>query len=131
MGRTFLLYQGFDSLPTQRVPPLYYFEILIFWWRTLKIFLIYTPIHDKFEVEARAEKALFWSKLSKKCLKLPFLACFFPKFCLRSCLRQNFKFFWGSQIFQSFNFSKNLSGAVGISSLGLIRAVLFIYGSDF
>ena len=29
VGRT-LYFQGFDSLPTQRVPPLYYFEISIF-----------------------------------------------------------------------------------------------------
>ena len=36
-GRTLLPLQGFDPLPTQRAPPpLYYFEISIFGWLTLK-----------------------------------------------------------------------------------------------
>ena len=38
VGADALLPQGFDSLPTQRVPPLYYFEISIFGDGLLKFF---------------------------------------------------------------------------------------------
>ena len=55
--------QGFYHLPTQKFPSLYYFEISI---------LVTPPKKAR-----RKKNAIFWSKFSKKCLKTPFLACFF------------------------------------------------------
>ena len=37
-GADAFFHQGFDPLPTQRVPPLYYFDISIFGLLTLKFF---------------------------------------------------------------------------------------------
>ena len=61
--------QGFDPQPTQRVPPLYFFEISIF-LTDLKVFLK-APL-PLFEGGARRKNAIFWLKISKKCLKTPF-----------------------------------------------------------
>ena len=70
--------QGFDPLPTQRVP---------LWYSLRNPFLAdrpsnflkapLAPMYTNFEGGARAEKnAIFWSKLSKKCLKRLFLDFF-------------------------------------------------------
>ena len=39
----------------------------------------WSPMHNKFEGERAPKNANFRSKFSKKCLKTPFLACFFFK----------------------------------------------------
>ena len=65
--------QGFDPLPTQRVSPLYYFEISIF--VSIKFFqrrLWRQSIHILRGQRARRKNAILRSKFSKKCLKTPF-----------------------------------------------------------
>ena len=79
---------GFDPLPTQRVP-LWYFLRNPFWPTDPKTFLNAPspPIYTNFEWGPRAEKnAIFRSKVFKKCLKTPFLACFFLNF---ACCAKN------------------------------------------
>ena len=71
--------QGFEPLPTQRVP-LCTISRYPFLARDPKIFLKapLAPVYTNFEGGALAEKTqFFWLKLSKKCLKTPLLACFF------------------------------------------------------
>ena len=71
--------QGFDPLPTQRVP-LRTILRYPFLMMDPKMFLKapWAPMYTNFEGGARAEKTQFFGqKFSKKCLKTPFLACFF------------------------------------------------------
>ena len=77
--KPFMLIEHIRPLPTQRVPPLNYFEISIFGGRTPKFFKVrhcrqYILI---LRGSARRINAIFWSKISKKCLKTIFLTCFF------------------------------------------------------
>ena len=70
-------FQGFDPLPTQKVPALYYFDISSFSDEKKKILKApLTPIYSKFEGGARAEKmqffgqkVLFWPVFSYICLR--------------------------------------------------------------
>ena len=72
--------QVFDPLQTQRVPPLYYFEIDIhFWWRALKTFQRH--LRRQYILILRGQrasktKAIFWSKFIEKCPKTPFFGPF-------------------------------------------------------
>ena len=66
--------QGFDPLPTQRVPlcTVLRYPFLV---ADPKTFL---KAPTSFEGGVRAEKTqFFWSKFFKQCLKTPFLACIF------------------------------------------------------
>ena len=65
--------QGFDPLPTQRVPPLY-----IFWLTDPKSFLKVplTPICTNFERGARTKNTLFFGQHFQKMPKNAFLAFF-------------------------------------------------------
>ena len=72
--------QGFDPLSTQRVSPLYYFEISIFGDGPKKFFKApLAPIHTNFERGARSKNAIFWSNVSKKKLKNNFFGLLFFK----------------------------------------------------
>ena len=73
------LRQRFDPLPTQKVPlsTILRYPFLV---TDPKNFLMVplAPINTDFEGGARAEKTqFFWSKFSKNCSKMPFLACLF------------------------------------------------------
>ena len=71
-----LLPSGIRPPADPKGPPLYFFRYP-FLVTDPKIFLK-ALINNNFEGGARAEKnAIFWSKFSKKCLKMPFLAYFF------------------------------------------------------
>ena len=61
-GADALFPQGFDPLPTQRVPPLHYFEISI-WLTDLKNFLKapLAPVYSNFE-EERAKQTRFFCR---------------------------------------------------------------------
>ena len=77
--------QGFDPLPTQRVPPLCTILRYPNWVTDPKNVLKepLAPIYTNFKGGARAKKTqFFWTKFSKKWLKTPFLACF-SEFWLR------------------------------------------------
>ena len=78
--------QGFDPLPTQRVPPPFdTFSEIHFWPTDPKIFLKapLAPIYTNFEGERASKKTRFFlSKLFKKCPKTAFLTVF-SKICLR------------------------------------------------
>ena len=78
--------QEFAPLPTQRVPHLYYIH---FWPTDLKNVpkAPLAPTYTNFEGGARQKNAIFWSTFSKRCIKTPFLACFFHKF---ACGTENF-----------------------------------------
>ena len=70
--------QGFDPLPTQRVP-LWYFLRNPFSVTDPKIFLKapFAPIYTNFEGERAPKKTRFFLwKFSKKCTKTAFLTCF-------------------------------------------------------
>ena len=79
LGGVLALLQGFETtLPTQTVPLC----------TTLRNPFLVThpktflkapsaPLYTNFEMRADAKKCNFWSKISKKCLKTPFLTCFF------------------------------------------------------
>ena len=77
--------QGFDPLPTQRVPicTILRYPFLVM---DLKNFLKapLASMYTNFEEGSarRKQNAIFWSKFPKKCLKTLFLACF-SKFCLQ------------------------------------------------
>ena len=77
--------QGFDPLPTQRVPLFFYFEIFdLFWQADPKIFLK-APLAPNILIlrgRARRKNPIFWLKFSKKVPKNDFLASY-SKFCLR------------------------------------------------
>ena len=80
-GRTFFSFQGFDPLPTQRVPL----------WTILRYpILADGPIWRQFILilrgSARQKNAIFWSKFSK-CAKKRLFRPAFSKLCLR---RRNF-----------------------------------------
>ena len=77
-GRLFSL-QGFDRLPTQRVPPLYYFEISIFSDGPINFLKApFAPIYTNFEGGgAPAEKTRFFGQNLKKLPKNAFFARFF------------------------------------------------------
>ena len=103
-GRADAFFQGFDTdtLPTERVPLLYCFEISKFGdgplglWSQQKLIL---------GVGAR-QKRNFLVNFSKKCLKKPFVACFFkslpaahkiwPKQGLLNTLGEIRKSFWST-----------------------------------
>ena len=76
--------QGFDPLPTQRVPPLILFQKSIFGRPTLKFFL--RRLRRQYMLflrgSARQKNAFFLSKFFKKCPKTAFLTVF-SKICLR------------------------------------------------
>ena len=73
--------QGFDPLPTQRVPPLVPFQKSIFGRPTLKFFQrrLWCQFILILRGSARQKNAFFLSKFSKKCPKTAFLTCFFKK----------------------------------------------------
>ena len=70
-------FQGFDPLPTQRVSPLYCFEIFIFsdgpfgLWRQKKLIL---------KGSTRQKNAISWGNFFKKCLKKAFFGPFLQGF---------------------------------------------------
>ena len=77
--------QGFDPLPTQRVPPFDTFSEIHFWPTDPKIFLKapLAPIHTNFKGERAPKKnAIFCQIFSKNAQKRLFLTVF-PKICLR------------------------------------------------
>ena len=77
-GRSFP--QGFDPLPTQRVPPPFdTFSEIHFWPTDPKIFLKapLAPIYAIFEGERAPKKRIFFVKIFQKVPKNGFFDCFF------------------------------------------------------
>ena len=83
-GRTLSSHYGFDPLSTQRVTPLYYFEIYIL-VTDLKNFLEATDLKNFLLILRRGRVPKKRDFLVKILQKVPnaFLASFFSKFCLR------------------------------------------------
>ena len=73
-GGGFLLLQGFDPLPTQRVFPSSYFETSIFWLTDPKVFLKapLAPKYINFEGERAPKKRNFLVKIFQKVPKKTF-----------------------------------------------------------
>ena len=78
-GRVGALLSGIWTPADSKGPPFVLFWDIHFWWRTKKFSkgAFGTNIYLFWEGSARWKSAIFWSKFSKKCLKTPFLACFF------------------------------------------------------
>ena len=71
--------QGFDPLPTQRVPPLILFQKSSFGRPTLNFFLKapLAPIYTNFEGERAPKKRDFFVNIFQKVPKNGFFDCFF------------------------------------------------------
>ena len=100
--------QGFDPLPTQRVPPLILFQKSLFWPTDPKIFLKapLAPIYTNFVGERAPKKRDFFVNIFQKLPKNGFFDCFFknlpaaqkilPKLGQKSALGELEKSIWST-----------------------------------